>query len=288
MSRLRDPFLIADGEDTAEDAAPPSKRRKTKPSGRGAPTADKKASKGPRNPQSVPGGSSTPTKRFVASTKRPAGAKDRKPRRIAGAPESAGDEPAADDEADSGAEQTDVPARRPKRSRARDAPVEMSSKQPVSRFRQVVAPVRAKARDPRFDDAAGAYREAGFKQAYSWLAEKKQDELAELKAAAAKTKDPEKRSELRAAIARYRTESRQRSRVEREKGLVADWKKQERERVKAGKKPFFLKKADQKKLALADRFLELERSGQLDKFLEKKRKRNAAKDHVKMPRPAHS
>ena len=41
--------------------------------------------------------------------------------------------------------------------------------------------------------------------------------------------------------------------------------------------------ADKKKLELADKYNELKRSGKLENFLSKKRKRNAGKDRRKLP-----
>lgn len=43
--------------------------------------------------------------------------------------------------------------------------------------------------------------------------------------------------------------------------------------------------ADKRKLQLAQKYEELKKSGKLDNFLSKKRKRNAGKDRRKMPRP---
>lgn len=44
--------------------------------------------------------------------------------------------------------------------------------------------------------------------------------------------------------------------------------------------------ADKKKLQLAERYEELKKSGKLENFLSKKRKRNAGKDRRKLPQPA--
>jgi len=57
----------------------------------------------------------------------------------------------------------------------------------------------------------------------------------------------------------------------------------EREAVKKGKKPFYLKKSEQKKEELVEKYQELKTSGKLDKFLEKRRKKNSAKDHRYVP-----
>ena len=57
----------------------------------------------------------------------------------------------------------------------------------------------------------------------------------------------------------------------------------ERELVKMGKKPFYLKKGDEKKLELVEKYEELKKSGKLEKVLEKKRKHNASKVHKFLP-----
>jgi ribosomal RNA-processing protein 36 len=57
----------------------------------------------------------------------------------------------------------------------------------------------------------------------------------------------------------------------------------ERELVKAGKKPFFQKRSDKRKAELVAKYQQLKESGQLDKFMAKKRRHNAAKDHRLIP-----
>lgn len=50
-----------------------------------------------------------------------------------------------------------------------------------------------------------------------------------------------------------------------------------------GKKPFFLKKRVVKEAELKDRFESLEKRGRINKYMEKKRKRNARRDESNMP-----
>jgi ribosomal RNA-processing protein 36 len=57
----------------------------------------------------------------------------------------------------------------------------------------------------------------------------------------------------------------------------------EKAAVKEGKKPYFLKKSAVRKAELVEKYKELKASGQLAKFLEKRRKRNASKDHKLLP-----
>ena len=57
----------------------------------------------------------------------------------------------------------------------------------------------------------------------------------------------------------------------------------ERHAVEAGKKPYYLKKSEQRKLELLAKYRELKEGGGLDKFMEKRRKKNASKDHRYVP-----
>jgi len=68
----------------------------------------------------------------------------------------------------------------PKRA-SKSAPAEQSSKKPVSRYREAVEVNIPKARDPRFDTAAGTVNESQFKKNYAFLNEYKEKEIGALK-----------------------------------------------------------------------------------------------------------
>lgn len=53
--------------------------------------------------------------------------------------------------------------------------------------------------------------------------------------------------------------------------------------MRDGFKPYYLKRNEQRKLELVEKYEELKSSGRLDKFMEKRRKKNAAKDHRYLP-----
>lgn len=53
--------------------------------------------------------------------------------------------------------------------------------------------------------------------------------------------------------------------------------------MEAGKKPFYLKAGEKKKLVLEKKFEKLQETGQLEKYMAKKRKRQASKMHTKLP-----
>lgn len=60
---------------------------------------------------------------------------------------------------------------------------------------------------------------------------------------------------------------------------VIDSQTQEREAVKQGKSPYYLKKSEQRKLELLAKYEELKSSGRLEKFMDKRREKNAKKEH---------
>ena len=53
--------------------------------------------------------------------------------------------------------------------------------------------------------------------------------------------------------------------------------------MKAGKRPFFMKKSEKKKQELVRKYHELKASGGLEKAMAKKRRKNASKDHRYVP-----
>lgn len=174
-----------------------------------------------------------------------------------------------------------------KRQRADEAPLEVSAKKRPPRVGSALsklAPPRSRrARDPRFDDMCGEYNESHFRAAYGFLDAAKQEELKEMQAAARKAKDPEERDKLRRVADKYRSEIAMQQRRDRERSERTRVRRQEVRAVEQGKKPFFLKKSDRKKVNLAEQFLELQGTGKLESFMAKRRKKNAAKDRRWVP-----
>jgi ribosomal RNA-processing protein 36 len=62
-----------------------------------------------------------------------------------------------------------------------------------------------------------------------------------------------------------------------------EWRGEERAATERGKKKFYLKASDKKRLVLAKKFERLEAAGKFEKYAEKKRKKNASRDHKKLP-----
>ena len=69
---------------------------------------------------------------------------------------------------------------------------------------------------------------------------------------------------------------------EQQQEVLRKHRKEEREKVEQGKKPFYLKKGEQKKRALEERFRGM-KGKQVDKVIERRRKKLAARERRSMP-----
>ncbi|ORZ34215.1 ribosomal RNA processing protein 36 [Catenaria anguillulae PL171] len=162
-------------------------------------------------------------------------------------------------------------------------PMEMTSKRPVSRFREAVKVQKMERRDPRFDNLSGHFNQGLFDKAYGFVYDLRSQEIHQLKQQLAKEKDPHQAQQLMRTIQAMENRERARKEAKVKQRIKRDWRKQELDKVKEGKKPFFLKQSEQKKLYLINK-LKGRTDRELDKVAEKKRKRDAGKDWKWMPK----
>ncbi|XP_016148447.1 ribosomal RNA processing protein 36 homolog [Sinocyclocheilus grahami] len=162
-------------------------------------------------------------------------------------------------------------------------PQEISAKKHVPFLRKVVPVKKMIPRDPRFDDLSGEYKPDIFSQTYKFINDIRQKETKIVRRKLGKAKSDTKKEELKALLKRMENQQRARQRQEHEREKELHFKQKQRELVGQGHKPFYLKKSDKKKLELAEKYSELKKSGKLENFLSKKRKRNATKDRKKLP-----
>ncbi|ORX91176.1 ribosomal RNA processing protein 36 [Basidiobolus meristosporus CBS 931.73] len=161
--------------------------------------------------------------------------------------------------------------------------MEVTSKRPVSRFRNVVEGPKLKTRDPRFDNLSGKLNEEMFGKSYQFLENYKSDELRMLRESIAKERDPKQVEKLKSQLQRMQSQQAAMKEKHRKQEIKHSRKKAEMEMVSKGKKPFFLKRSELKKLELVDKFKNLKEAGSIDKVIEKRRKHNAAKQHKRIP-----
>ncbi|XP_069092526.1 ribosomal RNA processing protein 36 homolog [Pleurodeles waltl] len=165
----------------------------------------------------------------------------------------------------------------------KNRPMEISAKKPAPFLRQVV-PVKKKVhRDPRFDDLSGEYKPEIFEKTYSFINDIKSKEKKDIEKKLKKVKDPEQKQKLEQLLQRLAHQEKAQQARQRQREKELEFKKNQRELAKQGKKPFFLKKSEKRTLGLADKYMELKKSGKLENFLSKKRKRNAGKDKRRLP-----
>jgi len=167
-------------------------------------------------------------------------------------------------------------------------PMEMSSKRPVGRHRDVMADagVGYKARDPRFESLSGKFDEGKFRSRFKFLYDDTlPGERAALKKALRKEKKEDRRRQLQAALGKIDSQLQLEKQRRRRDKVERDVKDREKEAVRDGKTPYYPKKAVVKQLELLERYRELQKrgKGQVDKYLVKKRKKNASKDRRYMP-----
>ncbi|KAI9898241.1 hypothetical protein N3K66_006601 [Trichothecium roseum] len=173
---------------------------------------------------------------------------------------------------------------------SKHAPQEVSSKRPVARGRRdIVArdedPARrgrGEARDPRFDPAVSsgnsrAVQEIKARKAYAFLDEYRESEMAALRQEAKKTRDPAAKEALKRKLMSMESRKRARERKDEGERLLAEHRRAEKGAVAQGKRPFYLKKSEQKKQLLLNRFQGMS-GAQVDKAIERKRKKVAGKE----------
>ncbi|KAK0727374.1 hypothetical protein B0T26DRAFT_747710 [Lasiosphaeria miniovina] len=172
---------------------------------------------------------------------------------------------------------------------SKHAPAEMTSKKAVSRRRDFVAMPNVQARDPRFlplaaSNSIGKIDNAKLRKAYSFLDDYVEDEMKQLRAAIKKlgSKDPEAKEKLQRALLSIESKKKAQVRKDRERAVIEEHRLKEKELVKDGKQPFYLKKTEQKKRVLVDQFAGLKK-GQVDKAIERRRKKVAGKEKKLLP-----
>ncbi|KAF4338822.1 kinase [Fusarium beomiforme] len=165
---------------------------------------------------------------------------------------------------------------KPKRS-SKHAPQEQTSKKPVSRRREIIPDNRRQYRDPRFDPLVGRVDEEKASKAYAFLDEYRDKEMADLRAQIKTTKDSYEKDKLKRQLQSMESRKKANQRKQEEERLLKEHRKKEKELVAQGKTPFYLKKSEQKKQLLVNRYEGMSK-GQVDRAIERKRKKVAGKE----------
>lgn len=170
---------------------------------------------------------------------------------------------------------------------SKHAPAELSSKKAVSRKREAIPTQKLNYCDPRFEPSNGVVDEKRTKKNYSFLDTYRDSEISELKSAIRKTNDSEVKEKLKRALLSMESRKKAQEMKEQQQEVLRKHRKEEKGKIEHGKRPFYLKTADQKKMALVERF-EGMKGKQVDKVIERRRKKKAAKERRGMPNARRS
>lgn len=165
----------------------------------------------------------------------------------------------------------------------KNRPMEMSSKKRVPILRQTDVPKKKVTRDPRFDDLSGEYQEEIFEKNYSFLQDLKTREREVVKKKMKKLKNAEKKQKLQYLLTRMNQQQQAAKQKQRQKEIERSLKQKEKELIKEGKTPYFLKKTERRQLELAEKYKQLQKSGKVEQYLGRKRRKNAQKEKKKLP-----
>ncbi|KAL9129125.1 MAG: hypothetical protein Q9217_002335 [Psora testacea] len=168
------------------------------------------------------------------------------------------------------------------RRSSKHAPAQLSSKKAVSRKRDVVPIHKPDVRDPRFQAMSGPLNEHKVRENYAFIDSYRDAEIAELKAGLRKAKDPAAKETLRCALLSMESSKRTQQLKEEQQQVLRQHRKEEREKVESGKRPFYLKRGEVKKRALIERFKGM-KGRQVDKVIERRRKKQTTKERKGMP-----
>ena len=174
------------------------------------------------------------------------------------------------------------------------SPKEISSKIPASKIKKIsfLKPgedaatgtyiKKEKSRDPRFDKFSGHFNQGLFEASYSFLDENKEEELRQLGEALQNSSNPEEKEKLRRIYLKKKQEITRDRDTKRELKVKRELMKKERDKVKEGKKSFFLKKGLIKQLARDEKITELKETGEYEEYSRKKRKREISYEKSKL------
>ncbi|KAF2128726.1 DUF947-domain-containing protein [Dothidotthia symphoricarpi CBS 119687] len=171
----------------------------------------------------------------------------------------------------------------PKARPSKHAPAVQSSKRMVSRKRQVVDVKKPVSRDPRFENINGPLPDDNtIGNRYGFLDDYRKSEIADLRSTIRKSKNEGEKERLKRQLLPMESQQKTRENKEAQQHVIRNHKQKEKELVKQGKQPFYLKKSEQKKIALIDRFQNM-KSKQRDHVIERRRKKVTAKERRNMP-----
>ncbi|KAI9786879.1 MAG: rRNA biogenesis protein rrp36 [Geoglossum umbratile] len=165
---------------------------------------------------------------------------------------------------------------------SKHAPAELSSKKAVSRKRDAVVVPKRQSRDPRFDPLTGPLDDRKLRKDYAFLESYRESEMRSIGEEIKRAKDETVKETLKKKLLSMESRKKAQEAKDKQQEIWDAHRRKEKELVKQGKKPFFLKKAEQRKLALVERYSKL-KGKELNRVIERKRRKKASKERKNMP-----
>ncbi|KAK3129662.1 hypothetical protein QOZ80_6BG0482990 [Eleusine coracana subsp. coracana] len=170
------------------------------------------------------------------------------------------------------------------RRASKKRPMEISTKVRPPRLKEVIQVPKKVVRDPRFEPIHGPLDKEGFRKRYNFLFDNDfPAEKEKLQKMIKKSKDPNAVEEMKSRITWIDKQLKSHPQKNTESEILREHIKKEREAAKAGKQPYYLKKSELRQRKLMTKYNELKEAGKLDAYMERRRKKNASKDHRYMP-----
>uniref|UniRef100_A0A0N5AAR8 rRNA biogenesis protein RRP36 n=1 Tax=Syphacia muris TaxID=451379 RepID=A0A0N5AAR8_9BILA len=156
-------------------------------------------------------------------------------------------------------------------------PREVSSKKPVSKFRNICEGPKKVRYDPRFDSRCGDFNQHIYETNFGFLDELRENEKKILKTELEEVKeiDPLKAEKIKETLKRMRDRERTKEELQRRKMVISELRHENNERLRQGMKPIFKTRvlfyiaAEVRKKILERKFNDLKRSNKLSKYLKK-------------------
>jgi ribosomal RNA-processing protein 36 len=135
----------------------------------------------------------------------------------------------------------------------KNAPSEMRSDRPVRRLRVTANNSVKKSLDPRFTDFSGALNEQLFSKNYSFLDEYRDSEIKILSKALKSSKGEDEKAELKSELLKMKQQSKERRLSRQVTERLEQMKSVEKDKLKQGKQPFYLKRSVVQTIGLEER-----------------------------------
>ncbi|KAH8407084.1 hypothetical protein KR222_006114 [Zaprionus bogoriensis] len=137
-------------------------------------------------------------------------------------------------------------------------------------------------RDPRFDERAGDYNTETFKKNYKFLTKIRSKEVDQLKKQLDEVQDNEEKQKIKHAMQRLINKNVEDKKWHIKQNLLKREHKEIQKEHDEGRQPHYVTKKERRAKELVAQFEQLKSTGKLNKHLEKRRKKNAAKDRKRI------